>query len=80
MNQKKFYKKIRKEDMIVWGKPLSVNVVDGNVDMAIKLWKKKLKDSGKIEELKERRYYSKPSEKRSNELQQTRRLNKFKNT
>jgi len=66
--------------MIVWGKPLSVNVVDGNVDMAIKLWKRKLKDSGKIEELKERRYYTKPSEKRRTELQQTRRLNKFKNT
>jgi len=66
--------------MIVWGSPLSVKVVDGNIDLAIKFWKKKLKDSGKIEELKERRYYTKPSEKRRKELQQTRRFVKFKNS
>jgi small subunit ribosomal protein S21 len=80
VKEKKFQKKVKKEDMIVWGSPLSVKVVDGNIDLAIKFWKKKLKDSGKIEELKERRYYTKPSEKRRKELQQTRRFVKFKNS
>lgn len=78
MANKKFYKKVSKKDMIVWGSPMSVNVVDGNLDAAIRFWKKKLKDSGKLQELKERRYFTKPSEKRRKQIQEQKRLSKFK--
>jgi small subunit ribosomal protein S21 len=71
-------RKIRKEDMIVWGNPNAVNVVDGNLELAIKFWKRKLKESGKLQELKDRRYYTKPSEKRRKEIEYQKRLSKFK--
>lgn len=78
MKEKRFYKKVTKQDMIVWGNPNAVKVVDGNLELAIKFWKRKLKDSGKLQELKDRRYYTKPSEKRRKEIQNQIRLNKFK--
>ena len=60
-NKKKFYKKVTKEDMEVYGHPFAVKVVNNQLDPAIKLWKRKLKESGKIEELKARKEYIKPS-------------------
>tara|TARA_R100000734_G_C3222888_1_gene33735 strand:+ start:144 stop:383 length:240 start_codon:yes stop_codon:yes gene_type:complete len=78
MTEKKFYKKVTKQDMIVWGNPNAVKVVDGNLELAIKFWKKKLKDSGKLQLIKQNRYYTKPSEKRRKEIQNQIRLNKFK--
>lgn len=58
---KKPYKKVRKDDMDIIGKPMSVKVVHNQIEPAIKLWKRKLKESGKIEELKDRKEYIKPS-------------------
>ena len=52
-NKKQFYKKVTKEDMAVYGKPGVVKVVNNQIELAIKLWKRKLKDSGQIELLKE---------------------------
>ena len=49
MSERKFYKKVTKQDMIVWGNPNAVKVVDGNLELAIKFWKRKLKDSGKLQ-------------------------------
>ena len=78
MREKKFYKKVKKEDMEVWGQPFTVRVVDGNLDSAIKLWKRKMKESGKLEMLRERKEFTKPSEKKRKRFQQTMRTVRFK--
>ena len=77
-DKKKFYKKVKKEDMEVWGQPFTVRVVDGNLDSAIKLWKRKMKESGKLESLRERKEFIKPSVKKRKQLQQAQRAVRFK--
>jgi|10_taG_2_1085330.scaffolds.fasta_scaffold71810_3 ribosomal protein S21 len=72
-NKKQFYKKVTKEDMAVYGKPSVVKVVNNQIELAIKLWKRKLKDSGQIELLKERKEYIKPSTKKRKQKQQAKR-------
>ena len=44
-----------------------VTVRDNNVDQALRVLKKKMLKEGIIRELKERRYYEKPSEKKLKE-------------
>lgn len=51
----------KKSEMIIVGKPNNVRVVNGDVNSAIKLWKKNLKESGKLDILKEKKDYVKPS-------------------
>lgn len=51
----------RKHEMIIVGKPNSVRVVNGDINSALKLWKRELKESGKLELLKEKKEYVKPS-------------------
>lgn len=46
---------------------VSVNVRDNNVDQALKVLKKKLQREGVFREMKLRRDYEKPSEKRKRE-------------
>lgn len=58
---KKPYKKVRRDDMEIMGKPMAVKVVHNQIEPAIKLWKRKLKDSGILEQLKERKEFIKPS-------------------
>ena len=72
-NKKQFYKKVTKEDMAVYGRPGTVRVVNNQIEPAIKLWKRKLKDSGQIELLKERKEYIKPSTKKRKQKQQAKR-------
>jgi small subunit ribosomal protein S21 len=48
---------------------LTVTVRNGNIEGALRIWKKKLKDSGKIEELKARREYIKPSAVKRKKMQ-----------
>ena len=43
---------------------LSVNVTDGNIEKAIRRLKRKVENAGVLKELRERQYYTKPSEKR----------------
>jgi small subunit ribosomal protein S21 len=57
----KNYKRIRKEDMDIPGNSLAVKVVNGNIELALKVFKRKMKDSGKMEEVKERKEFLKPS-------------------
>jgi len=64
MQNKKPYKKVKREDMDIPGCATGVKVVNGNIELALKVFKRKLKESGKIEELKERREYTKPTTKR----------------
>ena len=46
---------------------INVKVFNNNVEKAIRVLKKKMLKEGLIKELKERRYYEKPSEKRLKE-------------
>ena len=57
----KNYKRIRKEDMEIPGNSLAVKVVNSNIELALKVFKRKIKDSGKMEEVKARKEYIKPS-------------------
>lgn len=43
---------------------LQVEVKNGNVEQAMRKLKKKIANDGKLMEIRERRYYQKPSEKR----------------
>lgn len=58
---KKPYKKVRRDDMEIMGNHMAVKVVHNQIEPAIKLWKRRLKDSGKLEELKDRKEFIKPS-------------------
>jgi ribosomal protein S21 len=66
---KKRYKKVRREDMEVPGAPLAVKVVNNQIEPALRLWKRKVKDSGHLDELKERTEYIKPSAKNRKKMQ-----------
>ena len=43
---------------------LKVPVVKGNINRALKLFKRKFKQTGILKEVRERKYYTKPSAKR----------------
>ena len=49
---KKRYKKVRREDMEVPGAPLAVKVVNNQIEPALRLWQRKVKDMGHLDELK----------------------------
>jgi len=49
------------------GKSLQVQVRDNNVDQALRVLKKRLQREGVFREMKRRKYYEKPSEKRTRE-------------
>ena len=46
---------------------VSVNVRDNNIDQALRVLKKKMQREGIFREMKLRRHYEKPSEKRARE-------------
>ena len=60
MKQRKNFRKRPKDDTI----GLSVKVWNNNVEGALKVLKRKVKDSNIMLELKEKAYYTKPSKKR----------------
>lgn len=43
---------------------MKIDVRNGNVEKALRVMKKKLKKEGVFQELKDRQYYQKPSEKK----------------
>ena len=56
---------------------LSISVYDGNVEKALRKFKKKVLESGKIQELREREFYEKPTtERKRKKNQAVRRWNK----
>lgn len=57
-------KKTRKESMIVSGNYKAAKVVNGNLEAALRFWKKRVKESGVIDEVKARREYIKPAARR----------------
>ena len=49
---------------------VQVHVRDNNVDQALRILKKKMQREGVFREMKQRRFYEKPSEKRVREKQE----------
>lgn len=49
---------------------VQINVRDNNVEQALRLLKKKLQREGLFKEIKQRRFYEKPSEKRVRKAQE----------
>ncbi len=61
--------------------PLQVLVRDNNVDQALRVLKKKMQREGIFREMKMRRFYEKPSEKRArNKAEAIRRARKLART
>ena len=48
-------------------KGLSVNVKEGDFNFALRKFKKKVQEDGKLQTLRKKEYYEKPSEKRKRE-------------
>ena len=55
-------KKQKRSDWVLGGQ--GVKVLNGDVELALKRFKKMIKDSKKLVELSERRFYTKPSVKK----------------
>jgi|TARA_Y100000114_G_scaffold93725_1_gene87097 ribosomal protein S21 len=57
----KRYKKVRKEQMIVPGRFKAAKVINGNIEAALKFWKRQVKESNVLQEVKDRKEFIKPS-------------------
>ena len=51
----------KKSEMIVIGKPNTIKVVNGDINSALKLWKRQFKEAGTLDILKSKLEYVKPS-------------------
>lgn len=58
MQGKKFKKR---EEQFLYGHAMGVKVINGNIEAALRKWKRMMKDSGIIDDLKARREYTKPA-------------------
>ena len=58
---KKPKKKFVKEEVYLYGHANGVKVINGNVEAAIRKWKRLMKDSGVMEEIRNRKEYKKPT-------------------
>ena len=56
---------------------LQVDVYNNNVEKALKIFKKKVKESGMLLELKKKSYYTKPSERRREKKNLAKLRNKY---
>ena len=57
----KRFKKVRREQMIIPGRFRAAKVVNGNIEAALKFWKRQMKESEVLQELKDRKEFIKPS-------------------
>ena len=60
-------------------KPIEVQVKNNNIDKALQLLKRKVKESGLLVELRERQYYKKPSAIRREKKAKAKIRNKYRN-
>jgi small subunit ribosomal protein S21 len=74
MRKRKNFRKRPKDD----SKGLSVKVWNNNVEGALKVFKRKVKDSNIMQELREKQYYTKPSKKRRERKNMAILRNKYK--
>jgi ribosomal protein S21 len=61
MENKKPYRKVRRDEMEISGNSLAVRVVNNQIELALKLFKRKIKDSGKLDIVKSKQEFLKPS-------------------
>jgi ribosomal protein S21 len=61
MENKKPYRKVRRDEMEISGNSLAVRVVNNQIELALKLFKRKIKDSGKLDIVKAKQEFIKPS-------------------
>lgn len=54
-------KKAPRQEMYLYGHANGVKVINGNVEAAIRTWKRIMKDSGIIEEIRNNKEYKKPT-------------------
>ena len=57
-------RKVRKEQMIVPGRFRAAKVVNGNIEAALRFFKRQMKESEILQEVKDRREYIKPAARR----------------
>jgi len=63
---------------IKWRLPgLGVKVINNNIDLALKRFKRIVKDSGLLYEIQQREYYKKPSEIRHDQRNKAKLRNKY---
>jgi small subunit ribosomal protein S21 len=65
-------KKQKQHQTIVPGQSTAVNVVNQDLGFALRTWKRKVKDSGVLEYVKDNRTFTKPSVKRRNDISKAR--------
>ena len=58
---KKRYKKVRMEQMIIPCRFKAAKVINGNIEAALKFWKRQVKESNVLQEVKDRKEFIKPS-------------------
>ena len=73
MRKKKNFRRRPKKEL----QGLQVDVYDGQVEKAIRILKKKVKESGMLLELKKKSYYTKPSERRREKKNMAKLRNKY---
>ena len=74
MKRRRNFRKKPKDDAV----GLSVTVFNNNVDGALKVLKRKIKDSNLFIDLREKEYYTKPSEKKRHKRNLAKLRNKYK--
>tara|TARA_R100000008_G_C3433949_1_gene91066 strand:- start:144 stop:392 length:249 start_codon:yes stop_codon:yes gene_type:complete len=74
MRKRRNFRKRPKDDSV----GLSVKVWNNNVEGALKVFKRKVKDSNIMQDLKEKQYYTKPSKKRREKKNMAILRNKYK--
>ena len=74
MKKRKNFRKRPKDDSV----GLSVKVWNNNVEGALKVFKRKVKDSNIMQELREKQYYDKPSKIRREKKNMAKLRNKYK--
>ena len=65
-------KKQKQHQTIVPGNSTAVNVVNQDLGFALRTWKRKVKDSGALEYVKDNQTFTKPSVKRRNAISKAR--------
>lgn len=74
-------KKQKQHQTTVAGNPLAVNVIGSareDLAFALKVWKRKVKSSGILERIKDRKEFEKPSVRRRKQLQSAQFMQKIK--
>ena len=64
MHKNKFYRKPKKEDFTIPGCPTGVRVPNGNIEAALRKFKKQVKEFGIISDFADRRVHIKKSAKK----------------